>query len=53
MVDNQFRKLPYQGGDPRLVAEIENSTICGGVNWIGEFTETTHYKTTTNNDEKV
>lgn len=53
MVDNQFRKLPYQGGDPRLVAEIVNRTIDGGLNSTGKFTATAHSATTTVNDERV
>jgi hypothetical protein len=53
MVDNQFRKLPYQGGDARLVAEIVNRTIDGGLNSTGKFTAVAHSSTTTVNDERV
>ena len=53
MADNQFRKLPYQGGDPRLVAEVVNRTIDGGLNSTGKFTIGAHSSTTTVNDERV
>jgi len=46
MANNQFRKLPYQGGDPRLVAEVVNRTIDGGLNSTGSVTLTTSSSTT-------
>tara|TARA_R110000744_G_scaffold96403_3_gene186307 strand:- start:4533 stop:4847 length:315 start_codon:yes stop_codon:yes gene_type:complete len=53
MADNQFRKLPYQGGDPRLVAEVVNRTIDGGLNSTGSVTLTTSSSTTVVADARV
>ena len=53
MADNQFRRLPNQGGDPRLVAEVVNRTIEGGLNSTGSVTLTTSSATTAVTDVRV
>ena len=53
MADNQYRKLPQAGGDPRLVAEIVNRTIDGGLNSTGSVTLQTSSSTTTVNDARA
>lgn len=42
-----YRKLPFQGGDPRLVAEVVNNLVEGKSNNSGEITLNTGGATTT------
>ena len=44
---NMYRKLPFQGGDPRLVAEVVNNAMEGKTNNTGEVTLDTGWATTT------
>ena len=42
-----YRKLPFQGGEPRLVAEVVNNAMEGKTNNTGEVTLDTSWATTT------
>jgi len=44
---NMYRKLPFQGGEPRLVAEVVNNAMEGKTNNTGEVTLDTGWATTT------
>jgi len=44
---NMYRKLPFQGGEPRLVAEVVNNAMEGKTNNTGEVTLDTSWATTT------
>jgi len=44
---DMYRKLPWQGGNPREVAEIVNNLVEGKSNNTGEFTLNTNNATTT------
>lgn len=49
-----YRKLPFQGGEPRLVAEVVNNTVEGKTNNTGEITLNASGATTTViNDERI
>lgn len=51
---NMYRKLPFQGGEPRLVAEVVNNAIEGKTNNTGEITLATGGATSTViNDERI
>ena len=51
---NMYRKLPFQGGDPRLVAEVVNNAMEGKTNNTGEVTLDTGWATsTTLYDERI
>jgi len=51
---NMYRKLPFQGGDPRLVAEVVNNAMEGKTNNTGEVTLNTGWAaTTTIFDERI
>ena len=41
-----YRKLPFQGGDPRLVSEVVNNLVEGKSNNTGEITLNTGGATT-------
>tara|TARA_R110000824_G_scaffold206471_2_gene391544 strand:- start:1118 stop:1417 length:300 start_codon:yes stop_codon:yes gene_type:complete len=48
-----YRTLPYQGGDPRAVAEIVNNSMNGKTNNTGTVTLTASATETTLNDERL
>ena len=50
---NMYRKLPFQGGEPRLVSEVVNNCVEGKTNNTGEFSTTTGSTTSTLNDERI
>ena len=51
---NMYRKLPFQGGDPRLVAEVVNNAMEGKTNNTGEVTLNTSWaSSTTLYDERI
>ena len=50
---NMYRKLPFQGGEPRLVAEVVNNCVEGKTNNSGEFSTTISSTTSTLNDERI
>lgn len=51
---NMYRKLPFQGGEPRLVAEVVNNAVEGKTNNTGEITLATGGATTTTlYDERI
>ena len=50
---NMYRKLPFQGGEPRLVSEVVNNCVEGKTNNSGEFSTTTSSTTSTLNDERI
>lgn len=51
---DMYRKLPFQGGDPRQVAEIVNNLVEGKSNNTGHITLNTGGATTTTlNDERI
>jgi hypothetical protein len=53
MPRDMYRKLPWQGGDPRSVAEIVNNLVEGKSNNTGEFSTTPSDTTTTLYDERI
>ena len=54
MSRDMYRKLPFQGGDPRQVAEIVNNLVEGKSNNTGTFDLATGGATTTTiNDERI
>lgn len=50
---DMYRKLPFQGGDPRSVAEIVNNLVEGKSNNTGEFSTSTLNTSTTLTDERI
>ena len=48
-----YRTLPYQGGDPRAVAEVVNNAMNGKTNNTSTFTLLTSVTQTTVNDERA
>jgi len=51
---NMYRKLPFQGGEPRLVAEVVNNCVEGKTNNTGQITLATGGATTTTlYDERI
>lgn len=48
-----YRVLPYQGGDPRAVAEVLNNSMNGKTNNTGTFTLTVSVTETTVYDERL
>lgn len=48
-----YRKLPYQGGEPRQVAEIVNNLVEGKMNCTGSITLNSTGTTTTLNNERI
>jgi hypothetical protein len=50
---DMYRKLPWQGGDARSVAEIVNNLVEGKSNNTGDFTTTQSVTTTTIYDERI
>ena len=51
---SMYRKLPFQGGDPRLVAEIVNNLVEGKSNNTGHIDLNTSWATTTTlYDERI
>ena len=51
---NMYRKLPFQGGEPRLVEEVVNNAMEGKTNNTGEVTLDTGWATsTTLFDERI
>jgi len=51
---NMYRKLPFQGGEPRLVAEVVNNAVEGKTNNTGQITLATGGATTTTlYDERI
>ena len=48
-----YRVLPYQGGDPRAVAEIVNNSMNGKTNNTGSVTLAPSATETTLNDERL
>ena len=48
-----YRKLPFQGGEPRQVAEIVNNLVEGKMNCTGSITLETSGTTTTLNNERI
>ena len=48
-----FRNLPYQGAEPRQVAEVVNNTMNGKTNNTGSVTLTASTTTTTITDERL
>jgi hypothetical protein len=53
MARDMYRKLPWQGGDARSVAEIVNNLVEGKSNNTGEFSTATSTTTTTLNNERI
>jgi len=52
--NNMYRKLPFQGAEPRLVAEVVNNLVEGKSNNTGEITLNTGWaNTTTIYDERI
>ncbi len=47
-----YRTLPYQGGEPRAVAEVVNNSMNGKTNNVGTVTLTDSTTTTTITDER-
>lgn len=50
---DMYRKLPFQGGDARSVAEIVNNLVEGKSNNTGEFSTATSTTSTTLTDERI
>ena len=50
---NMYRKLPFQGGEPRLVAEVVNNLVEGKSNNTGSITLNSSGTTTTLNNERI
>ena len=50
---DMYRKLPFQGGDARSVAEIVNNLVEGKSNNTGSFSTTVSTTTTTLSDERI
>lgn len=48
-----YRTLPYQGGEPRQVAEVVNNAMNGKTNNTGTITLTASATTTALNDERL
>ena len=48
-----YRTLPYQGGEPRAVAEVVNNSMNGKTNNTGSVTLAASSTTTTLNDERL
>tara|TARA_B110000503_G_C6970047_1_gene338804 strand:+ start:13 stop:315 length:303 start_codon:yes stop_codon:yes gene_type:complete len=48
-----YRVLPYQGGDPRAVAEVLNNSMNGKTNNTGTFSTTVFTTSATLNDERI
>mgnify|MGYP003631461023 FL=1 len=48
-----YRTLPYQGGDPRAVAEVVNNAMAGKTNNSGTFTLATSVTETTVSNERA
>ena len=48
-----YRTLPYQGGEPRDVAEVTNNAMNGKTNNTGSVTLRASNITTTLNDERL
>lgn len=48
-----YRTLPYQGGEPRAVAEVTNNAMNGKTNNTGSVTLRASNTTTTLNDERL
>ena len=48
-----YRTLPYQGGEPRAVAEVVNNAMNGKTNNTSTFTLLTSVTQTTVNDERA
>jgi len=50
---NMYRKLPFQGGEPRLVAEVVNNAVEGKTNNTGTVTLGASVTETTLYDERL
>ena len=50
---DMYRKLPFQGGDARSVAEIVNNLVEGKSNNTGTFSTAVSTTTTTLSDERI
>lgn len=50
---DMYRKLPFQGGDARSVAEIVNNLVEGKSNNTGSFSTTTFTTSATLTDERI
>ncbi len=48
-----YRTLPYQGGEPRAVAEVTNNAMNGKTNNTGSITLSASSTSTTLNDERL
>jgi len=48
-----YRTLPYQGGEPRAVAEVLNNSMAGKTNNTGSVTLRASNTTTTITDERL
>ena len=48
-----YRTLPYQGGEPRAVAEVLNNSMAGKTNNTGSVTLRASITTTTITDERL
>ncbi len=48
-----YRKLPWTGGDPRLISEVVNNLVEGKSNNTGDFTTTQSTTTTTIYNERI
>ena len=48
-----YRTLPYQGGEPRAVAEVTNNAMNGKTNNTGSITLSSSSTSTTLNDERL
>ena len=53
MPHRMYRTLPYQGGDPRAVAEVVNNAMNGKTNNSGTFTLLTSVTETTVSNERA
>ena len=50
---DMYRKLPYQGADPRSISEVVNNLVEGKSNNTGDFTTTQSSTTSTIYDERI
>ena len=50
---DMYRKLPFQGGDARSVAEIVNNLVEGKSNNTGSFSTTVSTTSATLSDERI
>ena len=53
MARDMYRKLPYQGAEPRSISEVVNNLVEGKSNNTGDFTTTQSSTTSTIYDERI